>query len=265
MVIFANDFAKYYPDEMPVKVISLVPSLTEVFYSFGLGEYIVGITRFCEYPTLKPNLPAIIGGTKNPSIDRIKSLTPDVVFASKEENNKEDIELISRFSNVVVTDIKTIQDNLIFLESVISCFPVSVGAENVLKNIRKLYQFPVIKPLRRALYLIWKDPYMTVGKDTFIHEMMGYSGFCNVADDRLRYPALEICEIALLKPEFILLSSEPYPFKEKHLKILAEEFPDSKVILVDGAMFSWYGVRPMLAMDYFEKLYSSLDKSIPEI
>lgn len=238
-------------DNPPCRIISLVPSLTELLYYLGLGKYVVGITRFCVLPETKIPKPKIIGGTKNPKIDSIRLLNPDFIIASKEENRYSDIHEMHDGTAVWVTDIATIEDNIEVINSLLALFDIQSDYKSIVQNFTRLYTQGAILRNKRVLYLIWKEPYMTVGGDTFIHEMIHHAGFENVTSVLERYPVLSKEEIISLCPDYIFLSTEPYPFKQSHLQEFATIFPDSKIILVDGQMFSWYGIRPLFAMEYF--------------
>lgn len=238
-------------DNPPCRIISLVPSLTELLYYLGLGKYVVGITRFCVLPEAKIPKPKIIGGTKNPKIDSIRLLNPDFIIASKEENRYSDIHEMHDGTEVWVTDIATIEDNIELINSLLAQFDIQSDYKSIVQNFTKLYTQGAILRNKRVLYLIWKEPYMTVGGDTFIHEMIHHAGFENVTSSLERYPVLSKVEIISLCPDYIFLSTEPYPFKQSHLQEFATIFPDSKIILADGQMFSWYGIRPLFAMEYF--------------
>jgi ABC-type Fe3+-hydroxamate transport system substrate-binding protein len=238
-------------DNPPCRIISLVPSLTELLYYLGLGKYVVGITRFCVLPETKITKPKIIGGTKNPKIDSIRLLNPDFIIASKEENRYSDIHEMQEGTAVWVTDIATIEDNIEVINSLMTQFDIQSDYKSIVQNFTGLYTQGAILRNKRVLYLIWKEPYMTVGGDTFIHEMIHHAGFENVTSSLERYPVLSKEEIISLCPDYIFLSTEPYPFKQSHLQEFATIFPDSKIILVDGQMFSWYGIRPLFAMEYF--------------
>ena len=238
-------------DNPPCRIISLVPSLTELLYYLGLGKYVVGITRFCVLPETKITKPKIIGGTKNPKIDSIRLLNPDFIIASKEENRYSDIHEMQEGTAVWVTDIATIEDNIEVINSLLALFDIQSDYKSIVQNFTRLYTQGAILRNKRVLYLIWKEPYMTVGGDTFIHEMIHHAGFENVTSVLERYPVLSKEEIISLCPDYIFLSTEPYPFKQSHLQEFATIFPDSKIILVDGQMFSWYGIRPLFAMEYF--------------
>ena len=254
MIVTGNDFDLQIESNPTIRLVSLVPSITELLYYFDLNGSIVGVTKFCELPEIKLPEPQMIGGTKNPSIERIISLKPDIIFASKEENNKVDIELLSENAIVVVTDIKNINDNIQFIDSLIRFFQPEKSKARLSGQLSELYQNRIPDKFHDALYLIWQSPFMSAGHDTFIHDMMRYAGFKNVMADKVRYPEIDVSMIKDIDPLYILLSSEPYPFKHKHVEALEAEYPSSKVLLVDGQMFSWYGVRPLYAAEYFDKL-----------
>ena len=253
-IILSNEFSGLWTGRSPVRIVRLVPSLTEIFYYFGLDKYVVGVTRFCEHPEVKFPKPAKIGGTKNPSFDKIKKLNPDVIFASKEENNLADIERLSTICPVIVTDIVTIDDNLKVLEHFGIMFQKKKAASAVIKQHSSDFKKVIFADLKTAVYLIWKDPMMTVGGDTFINNMMLYAGFENLYFDATRYPEITMDKLIQDNPEYLLLSSEPYPFKEKHVEEFERMLPATKVILVDGQMFSWYGIRPLFTKKYFSSI-----------
>lgn len=253
MILHGNTFAAELKITEDFKIVSLVPSLTEVFYALNIGHMVVGVTKFCDLPEVKIPDPVMIGGTKNPAIARIIDLKPDIIFASKEENRAEDVELLAESALVIVTDIKTINDNVEFLKSLENLFDLKGLSSEIADEMTISYRNFTSQNLGNALYLIWKSPYMSVGGDTFIHDMMQYAGFSNLLSASTRYPELSESDIEKLDPNYILLSSEPYPFKEADVKELESKFTRSKVILVDGQMFSWYGVRPLYALQYFKK------------
>lgn len=257
MIQHGNSWSRL-SDAPPRRIISLVPSLTELLYYLGLGKYIIGITRFCVLPEMKIPKPIIIGGTKNPNIDRIRQLNPDFIIASKEENRYSDIQEMHEDTSVWVTDIATIDDNIEVVKSLLAQFNIKPDYNNIVKEFKNLYTPKTSFASKRILYLIWKDPYMTVGGDTFIHEMIEHAGFESVSSSFERYPVLSKEEIIALHPDYIFLSTEPYPFKQHHIQEFATIFPKTKIILVDGQMFSWYGIRPLFAKEYFVTLESEL-------
>lgn len=239
----------------PKRIVSLVPSQTELLFDLGLTNEVVGITKFCVHPEEWFRSKTRVGGTKQLHLDVIRSLEPDLILANKEENNREDIELLSKEFPVWVSDVKTLTD----AKRLLTDIGVLVGREEEVKGLSEKFEnnFANLKrkiehkPLNSAIYVIWKDPDMVAGSDTFISEMMKQAGFNNVISET-RYPELSTCLFD--DPDYVLLSSEPFPFKVKHINEFEESFPNSKVIIVDGEMFSWYGSRMLLAPAYFEKL-----------
>lgn len=237
-----------------LKAISLVPSITETLYSLGLNEEVVGTTKFCVHPQDWFRTKERIGGTKNIHIQKIRELQPDLIIANKEENVKEQVEELAKDFEVLLTDVNNFEEALQMLRAVGNAVSKGFEADQLIAGIER--KFSKINPAEQktAAYLIWENPYMTVGGDTFIHEMMKKAGFENIFADTNRYPETQINELKELKPEYLLLSSEPYPFKQKHSDELQQQLPGTKVILVDGEMFSWYGSRMLLAADYFRRL-----------
>ncbi|MDZ7806106.1 MAG: helical backbone metal receptor [Gracilimonas sp.] len=230
--------------ELPYnKIISLVPSLTELLIELDLKKQLIGRTRFCIHPENIVQDIEIIGGTKNPNIDKITELKPDLIIANKEENREEDILALQSHAEIMVTEISTVEDALVEINRIGRRTRRSESAQKITSQISAvLNERPKSKRLNTA-YLIWKDPWKTVGNDTYIHDVMGKYGLINIFKDHTRYPNTDLQELSELSPELILLSSEPYPFKEKHIKEIKEHFPDSKIELVNGEWFSWYGSR----------------------
>ena len=236
-----------------MRIVSLVPSITELLFDLGLANSIVGRTKFCIHPRGQVNKVSIIGGTKKFHHQRIVSLNPDLIIANKEENLKSDVEPLLQSYEVMLTDIKTVNDAISMIRLIATRCEVASKGEELIEHISCLRQR--IQSLntipRKAAYLIWKDPLMTVGGDTFIHAMMKEIGIQNVFGDQRRYPTVTIEDIADRKPDLIMLSSEPFPFKVKHVEAFTSCLPSAKTILVDGEHFSWYGSRMIKAYEAF--------------
>ncbi len=233
------------------RIISLVPSLTELLICLGLKKRLEGRTRFCVHPEKEVQEIPIIGGTKNPRLDEIKKVDPDFILANREENRKEDIEKLGEDFQVHLTDIATIEDALITIHQLGKLFEAEAEANQLTTQItEQLNQCPDEPPLRVA-YLIWRDPWMTVGADTYIHDVMSHWNLENVFDDQTRYPKITLQNIKQRAPDLVLLSSEPYPFKQKHIEEVEQELPDTRILTVEGEWFSWYGSRMLEA---FKKL-----------
>lgn len=239
-------------NDVPKRIVCLVPSLTELLFDLGVENEVVGITFFCIHPKEKVGDVAKIGGTKTVKIDKVRELKPDLVIASKEENIKEQIEAIEEFCPVWVSDVVDLTSALEMIKSVGQVLNKNDQAANIIEQIAG--GFMAIAPIdASAIYLIWRKPWMCAGNDTFIHDVMQKSGFRNVIVDS-RYPQMSDEEIRSLNPDFILLSSEPYPFKRKHIEEVAKIASKSKVVLVDGEMFSWYGSRLLKTPNYINRL-----------
>ncbi|MDQ3395489.1 MAG: helical backbone metal receptor [Bacteroidota bacterium] len=241
-------------DKIPNRIISLVPSQTELLFDLGLNEEIVGITKFCIHPPSKVKKIAKIGGTKNFNFEKINSLHPDLIIANKEENYKEGVLQLSQSFPVWVSDIKDLDEAYTMIEGIGSITDKSSAASEIIGRIKKDLEAIKINKKKKALYLIWKNPYMSIGGDTFINQMLEYAGFENLLNKSRRYPQISPEEIAFMAPEYILLSSEPYPFKEKHINEFQKISPKSKIMVVDGEMFSWYGSRLQYSAKYFKEL-----------
>jgi ABC-type Fe3+-hydroxamate transport system substrate-binding protein len=236
------------------RIVCLVPSITELLYDLGLEDYIFGVTKFCVHPPRAINLKKIVGGTKNVSLPIVKSLLPTIVIASKEENIKKQVDEIAKFSKVILTDVKDIASALKMIVQIGLEFDKLKLAKTIVEDIKSSLDIVKNKYNFTACYLIWKKPYMTIGNDTYIHAIMNHLGIKNVFTDHTRYPT--ISNISEINAEYILLSSEPYPFQDKDIEELKKTNPNTKIILVDGEIFSWYGTRMLKAEEYFREIIS---------
>ena len=241
-----------------MKVVSLVPSITEALFDLGLTENeVVGRTKFCIHPKEKVKNVAVIGGTKNINIDKIRALQPDLILANKEENTKEQVEALMEDFKVIVTNVENIEDNYYLLKSLGKIFNKEERAQSFNLKIYDVLIHAKIESKIKVAYLIWKNPYMTIGSDTFIHKILGEIGFENIFKDKTRYPEITVED--LTDAEIIMLSSEPFPFKEKHIEELKEFYPHKKIMIVDGEAFSWYGTHIAKCEDYFKGLISEVN------
>jgi ABC-type Fe3+-hydroxamate transport system substrate-binding protein len=243
------------------RIISLVPSQTELLFSLGLEDEVIGLTKFCIHPPKWFKTKQRVGGTKTVNIEKVKSLQPDLIIANKEENVKEQIEELQSIGPVWVSDIKTLDDAIQMIQSVGKLVNKTNEANKIATEISNRFeQIPGLKSRLRTGYLIWKDPYIAAGGDTFINNMMSYCGFDNVFNDCKRYHKITPEQLTQLDCELLLLSSEPYPFKEKHIEELQQLLPHTKIVLTDGEMFSWYGSRLLLAPDYLTNMLTSFNE-----
>jgi ABC-type Fe3+-hydroxamate transport system substrate-binding protein len=242
------------------RMISLVPSLTELIIDLGLKKQLVGRTRFCIHPENIVQDIEIVGGTKNPNLEKIIALKPDFILANKEENRKEDIEILQKYTEVRVTEIDSIQDAVLEISALGLKLDAQERARIMIDEINALlHEKPSCRTLSVA-YLIWKDPWMSVGYDTYIHDVLQTYNLKNVFGLQKRYPTTSLKHIASLQPDLILLSSEPYPFKKKHKSELLTNYPHLNIQLIDGEWFSWYGSRMRIAFRHLNKWRASLYK-----
>ena len=226
----------------PRRIVSLVPSQTELLSSLGLDDDVIGLTRFCVHPADWKGRKAIVGGTKQVRVDRVRALAPDLAIANKEENTRADVEALAAVCPVYVTDVADVPGALAMIRDVGALTDRRPAADALAETIGAGFDaLPAFLPLR-ALYLIWRDPWMTVGGDTFVSDVMARAGLVNVAAGRDRYPTLADADLAALAPDVVLLSSEPYPFAERHVPEV-EALAGGRAALVDGEAFSWYGSR----------------------
>lgn len=247
-------------DNIPTRIVSIVPSQSELLYDLGLRDEVVGITKFCIHPDVWFKSKVRVGGTKNVNIEKIITLAPDLIIANKEENLKEDIEILEKLFPVWVSDIQSLEDSFEMIKSIGELVKRSAQAQTIIENIKNQKSKFKTNTLRKALYFVWYNPWMLAGNDTFINEMMQLAGFENCLQQD-RYPILTSQEIKEFSPEVVLLSSEPFPFKEKHIQELVEILPNTKIILVDGELFSWYGSRLFHSFDYFRVLNEQIQNS----
>lgn len=241
-------------EKVPKRIISLVPSQTELLFDLGLEQEIVGVTGFCVHPKSARKNTTVIGGTKDPKIDRILALNPDLVIANKEENRKEDVEILAQHCPTWVSDVSDLASALAMIREVGALVGREGQAAHMASQIADGFA-GIERPASRtdALYLIWRKPWMAAGRGTFIDAMMRQIGLQNALEQD-RYPELSEAAMAELQPKHLLLSSEPYPFTQKHLRELQTICPKSQIHLVDGEMFSWYGSRLLPAAAYLKAL-----------
>lgn len=261
-------------ESTPKRIVSLVPSQTELLYDLGLEVSIVGITKFCVHPFHFKATKSIVGGTKNVNFDKIKALQPDIIIANKEENTKEMVEQLNTICPVWVTDIITINDNLQMISDFGKLFNKRTEAQkwsdkinfayqdfqNFIKDTRGIAEQSGAKATQKVAYFIWANPYMVAGKNTFINELLKLNKFENIYENKEeRYPEIIIQKIRIQgDPDIVLLSSEPFPFKDEHAFEIGRFTHHAKTVFVDGEMFSWYGTRILKAFDYFKKLHLRL-------
>jgi len=250
-------------DRVPKRIVSLVPSQSELLCDLGLEDYIVGITKFCVHPGHLKNSKVIIGGTKEVNYSKIKALNPDIILCNKEENALHMIEDLEAIAPVHISDIFTLEDSLDLIMSYAELFSCEAKAvaikEEINFNLMDFQKYIATKPIHRVAYFIWRKPWMVAANNTFINYLLELNKFENVYSGLERYPEIDLNELALqTNLDYVFLSSEPFPFKEVHALELEELLQDSKTIFVDGEYFSWYGSRLRKAFEYFKDLRSRL-------
>ncbi|MCX7909775.1 MAG: helical backbone metal receptor [Ignavibacteria bacterium] len=251
-------------NETPKRIVSIVPSITELLFFLGLGNKVVGVTRFCTEPKgIVEKIPKV-GGTKNVNISVVESLNPDIIIANKEENEKEQVEKLRDIAPVWVSYVTNFDTSIELIEKIGLLFEKEKIARTLVDNIQKKKGIFVEKMQnskyfrKRIIYFIWRKPYMIAGKNTFIDSMLSICTLQNVCEEigtLSRYPTVDISILEKLNPDIIFLSTEPYPFKEKHINEFANIFPNALIKIVRGDYFSWYGSRILDAFDYFHILF----------
>ncbi len=245
----------------PKKIVSLVPSQTELVVDLGLEKELLGVTKFCVHPETLLKQKTVVGGTKQVHYDKIRKLNPDIILCNKEENTKEMISELEKIAPVHISDVSNMSDAIELINRYGELFLVEKVAQNLVKDIqRKFHDFKTFisgRPILKVAYFIWRKPWMVVANNTFINEMLKINNFENSLGNLNRYPEIDLEVLKVNAPELILLSSEPYPFNQEHKSLLSKEFPKSKVLIVDGELFSWYGSRLLKSFDYFKKLHQN--------
>ena len=247
----------------------MVPSQTELLFDLGLETEVIGITKFCVHPRQWFESKTRVGGTKTLNIAFIDSLQPDLIIANKEENTREEIEALAAKYQVWISDVINLESALQMISSIGILTNRNRQAVEIVTKVLDEFQKLEIRLNKveyqpRTGYLIWKDPYMTVGGDTFISNMLEACGMKNVFAHLKRYPEIQINQLQQAGTsggelcDLLLLSSEPYPFSQKHINELQAHLPNTRIEQVDGEMFSWYGSRLLKAPAYFKTLLAKL-------
>lgn len=249
---------KGLPENGFKRIISLVPSQTELLFDLGVGEQVIGVTKFCIHPKEAMQNASIIGGTKSIHYERIARLNPDLIIGNKEENTQEIIETLGATYNLWCTDILDLPTAFVAIQDMAWLVGKEESGDVLLQKIKaEQDSLPKLAP-QKVAYLIWNEPIMAAASGTFIGAMLVEAGFENVLGYADRYPEISMELLKELKPDYLFLSSEPFPFKDKHLNYFREQLPQTNVLIVDGEMFSWYGSRLLKSFTYFSNLRKSL-------
>lgn len=245
------------------RIISLVPSQTELLHDLGLGDRVVGITRFCVHPDAWFRSKARVGGTKKVDLEKVRALKPDLIIGNKEENSRADIATLEREFPVWMSDVHDLNDALDMIRCVGELTGTVGKANALIETIEQGFmQLQPLAPPLSAAYFIWRAPLMVAGAGTFIHDMLLRAGFTNAfAHRKERYAEVTPAELAAADPDVILLSSEPYPFGERHIQEFNLMCPGAPVRIVDGECFSWYGSRLLMSPAYLNALLATIPRS----
>lgn len=265
MFFYDHDQAGYEVklSKVPQRIICTVPSLTELLFDLGLGQNVVGVTRFCVKPAAAREKAEIIGGTKDLDIKLIRRLKPDLIIGNKEENVKEQIEEIKTFAPVWLSDINDISQACEAIEQIGEATNTRQKAAELTREINK--QLALLREIpsthKTVLYFMWNNPLMVAGENTYINNILTLCGLSNIAPNKAqRYPELSAEELKKLNPDIVFLSSEPFPFSTKELHNITRELAGTRGLIVDGEVFSWYGSRLIPALNYLRYLKSGLLK-----
>jgi ABC-type Fe3+-hydroxamate transport system substrate-binding protein len=270
-------FVAYFVTSVP-RIVSLVPSITELLVDMGLAPWLVGRTGFCIHPQQVLRLIPKVGGTKDVNLRKIQQLAPTHVIVNMDENELHTVDKLREFvPQVIVTHPRAPQDNVSLIEQLEAVFatysaaldsmhtPATRLKKQIFQRLERLK--PCARPAQRVLYLIWRDPWMTVARDTYISRMLELIGWQTWPDQlgqvtgASRYPQLTGDEPWLRTMDRVLLSSEPYRFGPHHLQEVQNWLPQAKVQLIDGELISWYGSRAVKGLDYLMTLAESAKSS----
>ena len=242
----------------PQRIVSLVPSQTELLFDLGLGAKVVGVTKFCIHPTEARTKAAVTGGTKNFDFEKIAALKPDLIISNKEENYQAGIEQLAAQYPVWLSDISNLPEALDMVRRVGFITgakdKATALAANIEASFAALAASAAETPPVSVAYFIWRKPYMAAATGTFIDDMLRRAGFANAFAGLSRYPEISAAQLAAAAPQRIFLSSEPYPFAAKHVAEFQALCPSAKIEIVDGELFSWYGSRLLQSAAYLSQL-----------
>jgi len=253
-----------------MRLVSLCPSLTELVFDLGRGDDLVGRTKFCVHPKGRVERVESVGGTKNPKVARIVELAPDLVLLNEEENRREDAEALAAAGvRCHVSFPRDVDDTARMVREIGAVLERRAEAERVAADIERraarVRESARGAPAVRYAYLIWRNPWMVAGADTFVTAMLALPGGVNVfAEHPERYPTVTPEDIAAADPDAVLLSSEPFPFKEKHADELAAVtgLPRGRMDFVDGEYLTWHGSRTPDGIDYAERVIADVRREV---
>lgn len=253
---------RHRPARRPARIVSLVPSITELLFALGLGPQVVGRTDYCIHPAAGVAAVPAVGGTKDPRLDRLRALAPTHVILDIDENRREDVAAMRAFvPHLVVVHPAAPADNLALYRLLGALFHRRPQAERLCAayagELRKTRALAAALPERRVLYLIWQRPWMTVSRATYISRTLASIRWRTLpAASPVRYPVLESLATVLADADLVLCATEPFPFDAHRLAALrrAPDFAGRPLVLVDGTMTGWYGSRAITGLAYLRRL-----------
>lgn len=246
--------------DTPKRIVSICPAITSTIFEFGAGDTLVGRTEYCIFPVHEVEKVPIVGGTKQVDFARIRELNPDLIVAEKEENTKVIVQTLAKEFPVFVFEVQSIQHNERFIRDVGKLVGKEQAAADMLEKVKTSFAtFPKIEGATAA-YMIWQEPYMVVGHDTFINAVLTSMGLVNpFIDKKSRYPIIQFDQIQAANLDYLLLASEPFHFTNEHREAFQKILPNTKVLNVDGEMF-WYGSQSVPGFRYMPTIFK--DKTI---
>ncbi|KRC02780.1 helical backbone metal receptor [Duganella sp. Root198D2] len=251
---FTDILGQHHAAAPSARIVSLVPSITELLCDLGLAPQLVGRTGFCIHPADEVRDIPKVGGTKDVNIEKIRKLAPTHLVVNIDENEKPTVDKLAEFvPNIVVTHPIEPRDNLALVQLMGGVFCAQERADAWCREFEsELAQVHAGRP-QRVLYCIWKDPWMTVSRDTYIARMLALIGWSIPEIGDARYPSFQWSDALVRDVDRVLLSSEPYRFTEEHVDALERQI-GKPVQLVDGEMMSWYGSRALQGIRYLKGL-----------
>ena len=237
-----------------MRIVSLCPSITESLTALGLAESLAGVTRYCIHPREALAGVRRVGGTKNPDLAAIRDLKPDLVFCNSEENRKEDVEELKRELAVDVSHPRTVAEIPALLRHFGRLTGTRERAEEISLKVKEALDRVEQEAEFRFVYLIWKDPWMTVGPRTYVADLLHHVGGLNAFEEKYAdapdYPVTEEDAIVAARPDVLILPDEPYRFRERDAAFWRQRLPAStRAVLVSGDDFCWHGVRTLRGLD----------------
>ena len=250
-----------------MRVVSLCPSLTELVFDLGRGDTLVGRTKFCIHPADRVGAVEAVGGTKNPKLDRIIALRPDLVLLNEEENRREDADALAAAGLALhVSFPRDAPETAAMVRDIGAALGAADAAERIAGEIvartARVRATAAARASRgerpvRWAYLIWRRPWMAAGGDTFVTALLDQAGGENVLGTAAaRYPEVTAETLRAADPDVVFLSSEPFPFAERHVEELVAEtgLPRERFRFADGELLSWHGSRTVAGVDYADTL-----------